>query len=247
MFYHTSKNGFRILNVYLVTREKRDKLTFARTYVGISYRIKGCTVFETGEKKLKAGTGSVSFIPKGVDYRNKTEGHEELIVLHLDMFGDEDLCFEVESGMDELEPLFKELLLIWEKGESSYNQSMIQLYRIFDAIRQKKEAESPVIPSVIASGVALLQKEYRNPKLTVADLAAECYISEVYFRRVFRYHFGKSPLQAILDLRFQYACSLLDSGYYSTNQVAELSGFTDVKYFRTAFKKRFGKTPSNYM
>jgi AraC-like DNA-binding protein len=29
-------------------------------------------------------------------------------------------------------------------------------------------------------------------------------------------------------------------------QVAKQSGFTDVKYFRTAFTKRFGVSPSRY-
>ena len=50
----------------------------------------------------------------------------------------------------------------------------------------------------------------------------------------------------LLELRFDHATRLLSSGYYTPKQVAALSGFSDVKYFRTAFTHRFGITPTAY-
>ena len=73
--------------------------------------------------------------------------------------------------------------------------------------------------------------------------AKACFINEVSFRRLYHKHFGLSPLQEILNLRFDYAKGLLQSGYYSDKDVARLSGFSDVKYFRTAFSRRFGLSP----
>ena len=92
----------------------------------------------------------------------------------------------------------------------------------------------------------MIQQQFRDPKLTVAQAAGACFISEVYFRRLYRQHFGTSPLQDILNLRFDYALVLLRSGYYSVEQVARQSGFSDVKYFRTAFTHHFGMTPTAY-
>ena len=43
-----------------------------------------------------------------------------------------------------------------------------------------------------------------------------------------------------------HAPQLLRSGYYTVEQVAKQSGFSDVKYFRTAFTKHFGCTPTQY-
>lgn len=248
MFYDQPLCGFRLLNVFRIKREKRDKMAVGRTHSSLSYRIRGSAVFELGGRALAAGNGSVAYIPKGVDYRNQNHDQEELIAIHLEAYGAEYGTFEVEAGMEELEPLFQELLKIWESGEPSfYNRAMIQLYRIFEAIRQKKEQDQPRLPAVIAPGVELLRCRFRDPSLTVAEMAEASYVSEVYFRRVYRAHFGESPLQTVLELRFQYACNLLSSGYYSPKQVAELSGFSDVKYFRTAFKKRYGETATEFM
>jgi AraC-like DNA-binding protein len=51
---------------------------------------------------------------------------------------------------------------------------------------------------------------------------------------------------ALLNLRFNYAKSLLRSGYYQIKEIALLSGFNDTKYFRVAFKRQFGITPNEY-
>ena len=248
MFYDQPLCGFRLLNVFYIKREKRDKMSVGRTHSGLSYRMRGSAVFEFDGTSLAAGDGTVAYIPKGVDYRNRNSGQEELIAVHLEAYGEEHGTFEVEAGMEDLEPMFQELLKIWESGEpSAYNRAMVQLYRIFEAIRQKKEKDQPLLPAVIAPGVDLMRRRFRDPGFTVAEMAEACFVSEVYFRRVYRAHFGESPLQTILELRFQYACNLLRSGYYTPKQVAELSGFSDVKYFRTAFKKRFGETATEYM
>jgi len=92
----------------------------------------------------------------------------------------------------------------------------------------------------------LLRRNFRDHTLTVSKLAGACFVSEVYFRRLYREAFGCTPMQTILELRFSYACTLLRAGYYTCRQAAEMAGFADVKYFRTAFRRRFGITPTQY-
>ncbi|MBR6794223.1 MAG: helix-turn-helix transcriptional regulator [Clostridia bacterium] len=248
MFYNQPLCGFRLLNVFRIRREKRDKMATGRAHSGLSYRIRGSATFYVGNTSLRAGDGTIAYIPRGVDYRNQNSGQEELITVHLQAYGEEHGSFEVLDGMEELEPMFQELLQIWESGEpSAYNRAMVQLYRIFETVRQKKEKDRLQIPAVIAPGVELLRQRFRDPAFSVAEMAEVSFVSEVYFRRIYRAHFGESPLQTVLELRFQYARNLLSSGYYTPKQVAELSGFSDVKYFRTAFKRRYGETASEYM
>ena len=95
--------------------------------------------------------------------------------------------------------------------------------------------------------IEYMREHFRERDLTVSTLAELCHVSETYFRRIYHEHFKSSPMQALLEMRFDYAKSLLRSGYYQTKEVAALSGFSDVKYFRTAFKKRFGITPVQYI
>jgi AraC-like DNA-binding protein len=124
---------------------------------------------------------------------------------------------------------------------------MALMYQIFGQLQQLQSQDTPTVPASIEPGIEMLHRSFRDPHLTVASLAKACFVSEVYFRRVYRACMGESPLQTILELRFRYARNLLRSGYYTPKQAAELSGFSDVKYFRVAFKKRYNETPSEYI
>ena len=72
-------------------------------------------------------------------------------------------------------------------------------------------------------------------------------MSEVYFRKLFKEEYGISPQKYIINLRMQYAKGLISTGYYSLNEVAYMSGYTDYKYFSVEFKKSMGVSPSEYL
>ena len=243
MFYNNEDCAYKLLGVYHVHRNPRNVLTKARDRISFAYRIQGCSTFSFGETNIYAGNGSVVYLPKGVAFRNKSDRPEELLVVHLQSFGDSCGDYRILPDRQDLEPLFQNLLETWESGD--YNRSMQILYSIFGALQRSDQPEQTV-PSVIAPGVHMIRQGFRDPKLTVAQAAKACFVSEVYFRRVYKQHFGVSPLQDILRLRFDHAVNLLRSGYYSVEQVARQCGFTDVKYFRTAFARHFGKTPTQY-
>lgn len=247
MFYNDPDRTFKILGIFYVEREKRDIFESHRTHTAISYRIKGCSTFHTQGQQLPASTGAVTYIPAGCDYRHINPAPEKIIVLHLDGTGHIGNDLQIETDALDLEPLFRNLLEVWEEGSPGYyNRCMALLYTIFESLQVKAEQSAPTVPAAIAPGVTLLHKSFRDPRLTVTALAKACFVSEVYFRRVYRSYAGQSPLQTILELRFQYARNLLSSGYYTCTQASTLSGFSDVKYFRTAFKKRYGQTPSEF-
>ena len=90
-------------------------------------------------------------------------------------------------------------------------------------------------------------KNYKNPNLTLSEIAEKSFISEVYFRKLFKKEFGISPQKHIINLRIQYAVGLISSGYYSLKEIAQLSGYNDYKYFSVEFKKIKGVSPSEYL
>ena len=71
-------------------------------------------------------------------------------------------------------------------------------------------------------------------------------MSEVYFRKLFKSELGISPKKYIIKLRIQKAVSLINTGYYSLKEVAEMCGYTDYKYFSVEFKGAVGCSPSEY-
>lgn len=245
MFYKSSKSTYELLGAYHVQRKPTPLVWDKnRRYAALSYRIKGSSTFFCDGRTFSVDDGDILYIPAFVDYSHESKD-EEILVIHLLCQNESEKTICHIHGTKELEQAFRNTVRCWQEN-GSYNRAMAALYQLFDVL-ERQTSESRTVPAVIAPGVALLQKDFRNPNLTVAKLAEACFISQVYFRRLYRQHFGTSPLQTITELRFKYATDLLQSGYYTPKQVADLSGFSDVKYFRTAFTKHFGCTPSEFM
>ena len=248
MFYKNMDASFKILGIFYVEQmRKREVYVESRYDTAIAYWIKGRSFFDFDGKKDEAETGSVTYLPEGCEYHRKTNSEEKMIVLHLSGIGTPDSNIQIINDAWETEQLFQKMLEIWEEnGAEKYNRCMSLLYQIFDTLEQRGDKTKENLPFSIAKGVELIHKDFRNPQISAAEIASQCHVSENYFRREYRKYAGESPWQTILSLRFRYACTLLVSGYYSQKQVSDLSGFSDVKYFRTAFKKRYNVTPSEY-
>lgn len=245
MFYSNRDMGCIIKGVYLVKGEKMTALEKGRTHTALSFRIKGNSVIDYGDKRAVLRDGTVAYFPAGLDYKRETLEDEEYIAIHLTAFGNIGDCVETVDDCDFLRPLFETLLDKWEKG--NYDRSVSILYKIFEELSKKEGAGAEEIPEIILPGVEYMRNNYRDPSVTVAAIAEKCHISEAYFRKLYGKFFGISPVEALLSLRFDYARGLLRSGYYKTKEIAAMSGFSDVKYFRTAFKKRFGTTVGEFL
>ena len=90
-------------------------------------------------------------------------------------------------------------------------------------------------------------KNYKKSDLSIKEIADKSFMSEVYFRKLFKEEYGVSPQKYIVSLRIQNAEGLISTGYYSLKEVAYLSGYTDYKYFSVEFKKNVGVSPSKYL
>ena len=82
-------------------------------------------------------------------------------------------------------------------------------------------------------------REYRLEEL--ADLAA---MSPASLRRKFKAAFGRSVFDYLRDCRLTLARDYLRRGY-SVQQAAHFSGYRHASNFATAFRRRFGVTPSS--
>ena len=71
-------------------------------------------------------------------------------------------------------------------------------------------------------------------------------MSPSYFRKVFFYAYGQSPIKYINSLKLARAEELLAQNECSLENVSELSGFNNIYYFFRFFKKNLGVTPTEY-
>jgi transcriptional regulator GlxA family with amidase domain len=56
----------------------------------------------------------------------------------------------------------------------------------------------------------------------------------------------QTPVEFIRNTRLAKAASLLDQNKFYVSEVAFMTGFTEMSYFRRIFKDFYGVTPSEY-
>ncbi|MBA4493441.1 helix-turn-helix transcriptional regulator [Paenactinomyces guangxiensis] len=90
-----------------------------------------------------------------------------------------------------------------------------------------------------------LKKHYRNP-ITNQELSRHFHVHENYLARCMKKAFQCTPLKYLSMYRLHQARSLLLKTDSPVSQIADETGFSNLKYFSTCFKKEFGLSPSQY-
>lgn len=95
------------------------------------------------------------------------------------------------------------------------------------------------------SVLSFISKHYQE-KISTAELAAMCFLSECYFCRFFKNATGCSVVDYINRFRAERAAVLLRNTPASITEIASDVGFYDVNFFSRVFKKYMKKSPSEY-
>lgn len=128
-----------------------------------------------------------------------------------------------------------------ERLRNNFQGSQAQKERI-----QKLKIESPD-ERLLDRIMKVINDNIANPELSVEMVAETVGISRVHLHRKLKELTNQSTRDLIRNLRLKQAASLLASKRQSINEVAALTGFTNVAYFSTAFKELYGMTPTAYM
>lgn len=94
----------------------------------------------------------------------------------------------------------------------------------------------------IDRAVQLIETDYAHG-LTLADLAKAADLSPFYFARAFQRFMGVPPHRYLTGVRLRHAAHMLDGGAAVTHTCFEV-GFGSLSHFVTAYRKRFGFSPS---
>jgi AraC family L-rhamnose operon transcriptional activator RhaR len=102
-----------------------------------------------------------------------------------------------------------------------------------------KSPEGTVIPMV----VRYLRDNY-NRAISMRDLEVQVHLSERHISRLFRNVMGMSVLEYVTNLRVEIAAQLLLEQRLAIKEVAQATGYPDVRYFTTLFRQHTGLTPA---
>ncbi|CAI6041403.1 response regulator [Cohnella sp. JJ-181] len=111
---------------------------------------------------------------------------------------------------------------------------------------QLPQAErASVSQNVVHKAMAYIREHYTQ-ELTLQMVADHVHISRNYFSVLFKKQTELNFIDYIIQLRIAKAKELLRNRSAKVYEVAELTGFNDVKYFSKLFKKMTGSTPADY-
>jgi transcriptional regulator GlxA family with amidase domain len=109
---------------------------------------------------------------------------------------------------------------------------------VFEGLKDHADEEIRVIQDYIENNI--------GEKLTVDFLADKCAMHRINFSRRFKRATTISPVDYIQRVKIEAAKRSLEGGRKNINEVMYTVGYTDVKAFRTIFKKIAGITPLEY-
>lgn len=98
----------------------------------------------------------------------------------------------------------------------------------------------------MARVVDYIEEKMMCEDFSIDNLAMEMAMSRSVFFKKIKSLTERSPQDFIRDVKMKQAVTLLSEHKYSIGEIAYLTGYPNAKYFSTAFKKYYGKSPSTY-
>lgn len=254
MFFDENELVLDLLGVFKITRNKFNHESFdGRTHDSLGFRLSGNASFRYNKKEYTVTTSDVIYLPHNIHYSQYTEGETIISINFINYSSRAKNTLQVLhlENPDWYRNTICRMYKIWNEKEVGYkNLCTSMLYELlYMTNKQLSETSLPSnnVGTIMNSAVEYIHKNYRNSEFSIAELAKRYSVSEAYFRRLFHKTYLTSPMQYITNLRLEYASQLLLSKFYTVKEVAEKSGFNDVKYFSRIFKKGFGSSPRTYV
>jgi AraC family carnitine catabolism transcriptional activator len=101
------------------------------------------------------------------------------------------------------------------------------------------------LPPILRRAIALIEDNIAEP-LPVPDIADHLGLSQRQLERLFHKGLGCSVVQFGTLVRLQHARVLLIATKLSVREIATATGFNSLSHFASAFRKCFGRRPSDY-
>lgn len=216
----------------------------------------GCYTLKNGEE-LRIPRGALVSVPQGSEYRLRFEGKIDFpatVLLEFCLFCGEELKVServeiLENHLDDrkiIDVLMK-MCADYAMPSRPWHDLKAGFYTLLSllASRQERRIFSRRGLQTIEKGIRYLQIDEKQ-KLSLDEVAAMCYVTPAYFRRLFREYAGMSPSEYRIRRRIERAKELLLHADMSVAEISEQLGYENPSYFCRAFKKEMKRSPTEY-
>ena len=237
------KANYRVVNMFqqLWDCDGYDYRSTPRPECGLLLVTQGSITYHFAQQQLQAVAGDLLFLPKGCNYQVTTGYARDYLV-----------NFQTDAAPLPAHPI---RLLTGASGEYvDHFQRLVALklqdkQRSFAANAQFLLLLERLQGDLTGSKSSLMDKALpllEETELPIAQVAANCGISESGFRALFHKAKGSSPREYRLSCKLRKARYLLESTDLSVGQIAETLHFYDEAHFCKLFRQKTGCSPREY-
>lgn len=251
--YNLQKPSFEIsqIDILKVTRDKNYRHSYIEGRPQHAFIYTECgrmhdSFIHPRKESLFTEPGSFIFVPKGAKYYGTyLENDTTIKIIRFDIaYGELPEYLNRPQKID----LGNAKSIIQAFFESVDNTKTMHIYHYLSLLYNlmwQIDIQYMSLPKKYSRLTAALEDISLYPQKNdkISHYAEMCYMSEVNFRRLFREHTGKTPIEYRNELRLEKAKTLLQSGEYNVSECAEASGFSNLSFFIKLYKKKYGYTP----
>ena len=150
----------------------------------------------------------------------------------------EDICRELHS-------------LLEPAGNSPEPETMRRaariIYRLIDMAANEKQLFGTTTRASSAERIRGFLDAHLMRGVTLREVAAANYISEMHAIRVFSDEYGMTPMKYHRERRLAEAKEFLASGSMTIKEVSDAFGYSDRRHFTSVFRREYGMTPAEYL
>ena len=262
--YNGKKYGIEIKKVgkeHCLPRKKSEMRR--RLYYSLHFVLHGFGTLHSGENKISLGRGNAFLLYANEEYTYYPNAVDPWSYIWVDFYGEGlDELFEA-CGFTKEKPYMRmtdsaELIDLFKQLVERYNgngvQSMVcsaYTLLIFSWLIEYKNRYQRV-----SERGSLMFKQFRDiliyvnnnyrMNLTLEQIAEDMCVSERQLIYMFRSNIEMTPINYINKFRISNACELLKRDDLKVEEIAEMVGIEDEKYFTRMFTKWKGVGPREY-
>lgn len=227
---------------------------FPYDYYVFEYVVKGVGYIETPEEKYTVSEGDFYFLNKlryHIYYSDPDHPYEKIFVVLKGSFVDflvsnylsNDSVYIKKCNISSL--MMHIINILSREGPINYDRLALSVLELFQQVfpaPYRAKPSSNRIPEMVKNYI----DAHITEKISLDDISNSLYISKSHIERSFKKEYNQTPIAYWANQRISQVASMLVTTNYSLAQIAQMLGFSDVKYMSKSFKKIKGKTPMEY-
>lgn len=144
----------------------------------------------------------------------------------------------------EIAAIYQRLTCLSNYNTSAANELVRELIYTLNAEVSRKNYELLTTEKKVSDKIIAYMQDNLNTHVTLDSLSRHLCLERSYLLRLFRSETGKTPIDALIEMRLDKACDLVASTDLRISEIASECGYNTVSFFVSEYKKRFGTTPA---